>query len=698
MYKKILVGFLLTAFISTSFSQELVYRLNEKFEDNSYIWSTGEWDDISSEVKNNEFLITRTSETSYHYFKHTDPIDYHKPFELSITIKHTSGDTDDCYGLIWAKNSEKAGHRLFAISASGSYIIGSSDGEKFTSDVSWTESSAIKGSGIYNELKLKGDGTDIHYLINDVEVESLPVPKIFGQISGVYIEGIKTLSVDQFYIKTPKREIILAKHQFEDHPPVNLGPGINSKYSEVLPVISPDGKELFFTRYQDPSNLGGDDDYDVFKATKLSDGSWSDAKRMPEPINSKSNNCAVGLPAGGNSLLLLNIFDKDGNYIEDGYSIARKKKHGWRNPEKIDIEGYYNYDDKMTANLSSNQTILLLSIFMEDSQEEDIYVSFLKKENHWTKPMNIGSIINGPGDEFSPFLAPDNKTMYFASTSHPGYGSADIFMTKRLDDTWTNWSEPQNLGTNINTSEWEGYFVIDASGEKAFIVSNSSGVGRADIFEVELPKESQPDPVLLIKGKVKDSKTSKPVESEIILQYTTNNTEAGHLWSDPDNGHYEAVLPDTGYYDVFAKAHGYYAYKQTIHTELQNEYKEIEYDLILVPLSKGQKIELRNIFFVRSKAEILPKSLTELDYLVEILTENPEIKILIAGHTDNTGSADLNQKLSQDRADKIKDYLIDQGIDKKRLDSKGYGGTKPLASNTTEATRRLNRRVEFTIK
>ncbi len=684
------------AAINPSFSQ-LKTVIDEDFSGSgSYIWSTGSWDNISSEVKNGEYIMTRTKETGYNYFETSKPIDPKEPFEIIINIQHVSGD-NNAYGLAWGCHSEKTYYNLFALSRSGYYRISYKDKDDFVNLVEWTKSDAIISKGEYNEVKVIGDGKKVSFYINGTQVEKLNMPKIYGQNHGPYVKAQQVIKVKDFKLKKEEGEIQLTEHPFVDVPRVNLGEAINSPTHEVLPVISPDGTEIYFNRPGGKNNEGTGN-YDGWKSTKDENGVWQKAVHLPSPINTPSNNSIVGVSAGGNSLIVAHVYDENLEFKEKGYSIIRKEGSGWGMPQKLDIPNYYNDDSKFTASVSANQKVLIFSGIRDDSQEEDIYVSLHQYGNKWSEPINIGRDVNGAGDEFAPFLASDNRTLYFSSNTHPGYGSADIFMSKRIGDGWTKWTKPKNLGNKINTKKWDSYFVIEASGKKAYMSSSESGFGKTDLFELTIPEELAPDPVIMMKGRVLNENSKKPVESEIILQYVTNNNEeVGHLISDPINGNYEAILPDTGYYEIFAKAHGYYAYKHILHTEQQNDFSVVEHDLYLVPLEKGQKIELKNIHFVRSKAEILPSSNHALDYLVEIMKENPELEILIGGHTDNTGSEKLNLMLSQNRAEKIRDYLIRNGISKKRLKAEGYGGSKPIASNLKEETRKLNRRVEFTI-
>jgi outer membrane protein OmpA-like peptidoglycan-associated protein len=305
--------------------------------------------------------------------------------------------------------------------------------------------------------------------------------------------------------------------------------------------------------------------------------------------------------------------------------------------------------------------------------------------------------------EFSPFLASDNKTLYFASNGHGGFGQSDIYYTRRQDETWTNWSKPTNIGKSVNTSAWDGYYAISARGDYAYFISTKNagvaGIGgeNGDIYRISLVEEIQPDPVVLVRGTVINSKTREPVEAAIYYESMPANTESGLANSDPVDGSYKIVLPIGNKYGFRAEAEGYIAVSRNDDFSNITVYMEIERVLELTPIRVGETVQLHNIFFVQSKAEIMPESEPELERLLKLMNDNPTLKIELGGHTDNRGSSSANVKLSQDRALAIANYLIGNGIDKRRLEYKGYGGTRPIASNASEASRQKNRRVEIKV-
>jgi len=483
-----------------------------------------------------------------------------------------------------------------------------------------------------------------------------------------------------------------------------LSDNINTKYLESKPVIAPDGSKLYFARKNAPSNIGGKrDDQDIY-VSDLVGGEWSFAHNVDRPLNDKLPNGICAVSPDGNTLTVINAYFDDGN-VEDGVSVSRKTASGWSFPRKQEIEDYYNLSEYQDYFVSNSGKVLISAVQREDSQgDQDLYVSFRTGEDSWSKPVNMGKVINTPKVEFAPFLASDNKTLYFASNGHRGFGESDIFYTRRQDDTWTKWSVPENIGKSINSFGWDGYYTISAKGDYAYFISTAGALNKVDfnptdedIFRISLDKEAKPDPVVLVKGKVINSKTRQPIEADIFYESIPSASESGIATSDPVNGDYKIVLPVGRKYGFRAEAEGYIAVSQNEDFTIVDEYKEIERVLELTPLEVGEVVQLNNIFFAQSKADILPESEPELERLLSLLKENASLEIELGGHTDNRGSSSANLDLSQERALSIVKYLINHGIDKKRLEYQGYGGTKPIASNASEASRRKNRRVEIKV-
>jgi outer membrane protein OmpA-like peptidoglycan-associated protein len=484
--------------------------------------------------------------------------------------------------------------------------------------------------------------------------------------------------------------------------PVALEPTVNTKFTEVRPVISPDGNTLYFARQFHPDNTAGKgDEQDIWYSASAGKHKWKEAIKTKQPLNNRDPTGVCSVTPDGNTLLLINTYNHDGTVNNDGSSISYKTKDGWSFPAKVNVQNYYNKSkDVVDMCLANNGKILLMAVQRDDGQgSQDLFVSFAQKFGVWSKPLNLGPVLNTKGADFAPFLASDNKTLYFASDGHGGYGKSDIFYTKRLDDTWTNWSKPLNLGPVINTADWDAYYSLSAAADYAYFVSTRAGAiqGSKDIFRIEIGEDARPEPVMMITGRVINIETQQPMQARITYQSLEDGVELGTAQSDPATGEYRIVLPKGITYAFMAEAEGFIGVNENITVEDTIQYSEVKRDLYMVPFEVGQKVQLNNIFFERSKYYLRTTSYPELNRLVKIMKEYPSVEILIEGHTDNQGNPALNKQLSLDRVNEVKRYLVGKGIDKKRMVTKGLGDTKPLASNATEESRKLNRRVEFTI-
>ncbi len=480
-----------------------------------------------------------------------------------------------------------------------------------------------------------------------------------------------------------------------------LGSVINTTYDEKYPVIAPDGNTLYFGREGDPANVGSAKE-DIWYSVKDNNGNWTTAKNIGRPLNNESYNGVVSITPDGNTLLLENVYNPDGSLEGGGASISTKTITSWSFPKKLNITNFYNKNFFCSFNLANDGRTLLLALEGEAAYgnvgDLDIYVSFLQSDGNWSTPMDLGPAINTPYAEGTPFLAADGVTMYFCSRGYIGYGDYDIYLSKRLDDTWKNWTKPVNLGPKINTAQGELGFSVPASGKFAYMYAYNNPVQKLDIYEVELSntKSIQPEPVALISGRVFDAKTKLPLAAKIVYETLPEGKDAGVASSNPQNGEYKIAMPK-GKFAYLAQASGYVSVNQNIDIENLQQYTEIQQDLYLVPIEVGQTVQLNNVFFIQSKPELLPSSYPELDRMVKFMLANPTVEIEVEGHTDNQGDPQKNMVLSEERVKLVKQYLTDRGIEAKRIELKAFGGSKPIASNVTEETRRLNRRVEFKI-
>jgi OmpA-OmpF porin, OOP family len=484
---------------------------------------------------------------------------------------------------------------------------------------------------------------------------------------------------------------------------------VNSNYAELNPLLSPDGKTLYFSRRNHPGNVGGvNDKEDIWYSQLGADGKWTLAKNMGPEFNNENPNFinAISSTPDGKSVLILlgNKYLEKGKMLA-GVSVSDNVNGKWSEPKPLHIENDYNFNDKANYFLTNTRKALLMSVEREDSEGgRDLYVSFTKNDTTWTEPLNLGNSLNTAGDETAPFLASDDKTLYFSSNGFSGYGGADVYVSKRLDDTWKNWSEPQNMGPDINSKTDDLFFNIPSASEYAYY-SRVITPENTDIFRAKLPFYKSPDPIVVVKGKLIDSKTRKPIGAKIVYELLPEGKEIGVTQSNPETGEYEIHVPAGQLYGVRAEAKGHLSESQNL--DLKNisntgslvEQKDISLAPIeVVSVATNAKISLNNIFFDVDKAVLKPESFPELNRLVTLMNDEPAMEVEIAGHTDATGAEQYNLMLSQWRANKVAQYLNEKGITKERIQTTFYGETQPLENNNTKEGRRKNRRVEFKIR
>jgi outer membrane protein OmpA-like peptidoglycan-associated protein len=660
-------------------------------------WFVGSDKDYSVKVENGYYNISHFNNEQEEFFYRDFYIDPTKDYSIEAKISQNSGEENLGYGITYGTDDPVNSYN-FVITSNGQFKIFKYVKDQYAAIKDWTSvPNLINPFGSPNVLTVKKVGSNMHYLVNGTEVFTCPSQKFLGRNVGMFVYSKISISVDYFKIHQELLINVVPNNSGLKYHKESLGPNIDTKFEEVMPVISSDGKTIFFDRKDHPENTGGTINDEIWYSTFVN-GSWTKAKNIGSPLNNISHNFVFSVSPDLNTVLVANTYKSDGSYKGDGVSISHRTSTGWEIPQALVIDHYYNDADNVGFMLSSNRQVLLMSVKRNDSEGmHDLYVSFAKPNDQWTEPKNLGKTINTLGDELTPFLAADNVSLYFSTNGRPGYGDNDIFLSKRLDETWTKWSEPKNLGPEINTKEWDAYYTVEASGNYAYFASTSNSIGEDDIFRIRLTPEEKPNPVVMIYGTVYDKETNKPISADIIYQDLNSHKDVGEARANPKDGSYKIILPYGTIYGFHADKVGYYSESDNINLTDVKEYKEIKRDLYLTPIKVGNKIKLNNVFFVQSKPELISTSYPELDRLVEIMKTNPTLKIDIAGHTDNIGDPAKNQKLSEERVKVIKDYLLKNGIDGSRVTGKGYGGTKPVASNENEETRKMNRRVEFTI-
>ena len=501
----------------------------------------------------------------------------------------------------------------------------------------------------------------------------------------------------------------------------NLGETVNSIYPDYAPVISADESMLIFTSRR-PTNIGGLRDpmngkffEDIYIAYLEEWGNWL-LTQPGAPLNDKYHDAAIGLSPDGQTLYLYK-----GENGGDIY-VSYLKGKNWTMPEPLPSPINTKYHESSASLGPDGRTLYFVSDRPGGIGGRDIW--FARKDNSgfWSSPINL-SDINTPYNEEGVFIHPDGKTLYFSSEGHNSMGGYDIFRTVY---DGKKWSKPVNLGYPINTPDEDLYFVLSASGVHAYVSSSRKGtLGDQDVFMItymiakpvipsseanflawrsessmsassnSLSADNLPS-MILWKGKITDE-NGNPLEAQIILTDNETGEQLAVFTSNSETGNFLVSLPSGKNYGIAIKKDGFLFHSENFNIPENAPYEELTKDIKLKKVAAGAEIVLNNIFFDFNKATLRPESKTELKNVIEFLQQNPSVTIEISGHTDNVGSYEYNQSLSERRAKAVVDYLVEQGIPLSRLVYKGYSFSKPIASNDTEEGRQLNRRVEFKI-
>lgn len=598
------------------------------------------------------------------------------------------------------------------------------DGEKITLDEFYSEfdDPSLKEIKVSDyEVAELGDNLDLHYSFSEEKAsqydsyirQAAPKEKAFVALQ-------RLISVDMnkknwqgaltkvnvykpfFGEKNKKIDDLISILAAKWDPTIKIqafGPEINTKEGgEYLPVISADERYIYFCgrNRQDGNSL--EDIY--FARLKVR----SKAQILTDLSDFSSNDAPVSISTDGTSLMMF----RNGKLL-----VSEKSEYGWDNPSELP-PGINAGSWQADALVSSDGNALLFSSVREENLDyywkdnpenyhgdnnypSDIYVSLKNEWGQWGEPINLGKTINTIYSDRSPFLHPDMKTLYFSSSGHGGLGELDVFKSTRLDEScWDCWSEPVNMGKEINTPGNDWGYKISTDGDKAYFAKEDNQ-NTNDLFWLNLPKHLRPDYVATISGSLVD-RNNQPVSAEIRWEDLQTGKSVGQSKSDPTDGSFFIVLPLGKIYGYFVDKEGYFPISNNI--DLKNNSNPIAIDskIDLVTFQQmiddGITVPINNLFFDTGKFTILSNSIPELKRIAKIIQAN-NLKVIIEGHTDNVGEDAANLTLSEQRANAVKEFLIKEGCNSSQLSTKGFGKTKPVAPNDTEKGRAKNRRVEL---
>ncbi|MEA2041103.1 MAG: OmpA family protein [Bacteroidota bacterium] len=527
-----------------------------------------------------------------------------------------------------------------------------------------------------------------------------------------YIKQLDKESLPAFYrdnLDTFKEAVNFALHAIEnpvEFDPVNCGPIVNSKHDDYFPALTADGRKLYKTvslptgKYDAFGNEFFQED--LFVTTRQPDGTPIKTQAVPGKINTAGNEGAFTVSPDGKQLFFTvcshshagsyhgavvgscDIFVADymsGNTINISNPKEPLNSPAWESQPSFSSDG---------------KTLFFASSRKGGNGKDDLWVSHKKDDGLWSKPKNLGDLINTDGSENSPFIHPDNKTLYFSSDGHPGMGGYDIFVSRK--DKFGEWSKPKNIGYPVNTHKNETGLIVDVLGDSAYFASVREDTrGGQDIYRFAVAPEISPERTSYITGRVYNRRNNAPIQAEIRLNNTDNGKLRATTQSDK-SGDYLLCINSGNNYAFNVSEPGFMFYsEQFLLKELSVEKSKFVKNIPLSPIKSGKSVILKNIYFASDSYQLSKASEPELEQLVKFLRLNPTVVAEISGHTDDRGGDSYNLNLSRNRAQAVYNHLLAKGVKKEALKYEGYGSSKPIVKNTSPKNRQLNRRTEFKI-
>ncbi len=572
--------------------------------------------------------------------------------------------------------------------------------------------------------QINSDKKDMQASINDLREVTIRKPKMFPQTffflgdllmkesdyadAKIQFEAFRKMGIDD-PMMNQKADLMIASCDFAveamaspvPFDPVNLGPGVNSEAPEYFPCITADSQTFLYTRLVKDNRVRGGKQEDFYVSQRTNSG-WGQGEPVRE-INSAFNEGAPTLSADGQMLIYTACESYGGDwgpYYGLGSCdlfVAQRVGGRWMEVQNIRPINSYDWDSQPSFSADGRTLYFIRGKHTgQGIRKQDIYYAQIQDDGNWSKPKRIPGEVNTPFEEESVMIHPDGETLFFSSNGHPGMGGLDIFMSKKQPDG--SWGTPVNLGYPINTGGDENSLLVDAAGVAAYFASDrEGGYGDLDLYSFELPENVRPKAISYVTGEVYDRVSLRKLQAKVEVIDLESGQVVTEAYSDPETGRFLTVLPPGKDYAFNVARPDYLFFSQNFSLKNVEAGERIDLDAPLEKMKPGSKIVLNNVFFDTNSDVLKETSKAELNKLATMMEQTPSLKIEIGGHTDNVGSDQDNQSLSERRAASVVSYLVSKGIAQDRLTSAGYGETQPVASNETDAGRAQNRRTEMKI-
>ena len=466
----------------------------------------------------------------------------------------------------------------------------------------------------------------------------------------------------------------------------NLGPDLNTSYDDYWPSLSINEKNITTTVLVPGSEAKTYAQEDLYTSA-FHEGKWQTCLPLSSKINSAQNEGAQCLSADG-KLLFFTACDRNTGIGSCDIYWSRKIHGTWSTPEALPEPINSYYWDAHPSISADNKKLYFSSNRNGGCGGKDLYVANVElTERCIIKSIHhLGNVINTPNDEISPYIHPDNKTLYFSSDGHVGMGKQDIYYTK-VNHLYN--SEVCNMGYPINTQNDEIGLVINTKGNAAYFATERFDSRKKDIYTFETPVEARPEAISYLSATIIDANTQRPLEADIKLSLLE---DLSFIVKQENATELTTILRGKGKY-ILQVTHSHYIYSTDTFTLDQNNPQSIERVIALTPIQPGEHFVIPNILFRYDSYEIEEKYHNELNQMALMISKNPQHHFEITGHTDDKGSESYNKRLSSERAKTIYEYLINRGIPETQLSYKGYGNSAPISEDPSK-----NRRIELIIQ